>query len=148
MNFGDVLADGGFGEFEEEDGFNPQSEFIGLNSQEIQELREKKDSVIMLIDCHKSMHKMNPHNGVGDPSNIHDVLKSIHNFIKRKIISSENDKIGIVLYGCGSGDNFKNENSLSFKNIHVLYPLDLPDAGLIKLIENKFETFSKDHGWY
>jgi len=30
----------------------------------------------------------------------------------------------------------------------VLYPLDLPDASLIKSLETKIVTFSADHGWF
>jgi len=71
----------------------------------------------------------------------------LHSFIKNKIIVSENDKVGIVLFGCGTM-GFPNENTLNFQNIHVLYSLDLPDANLIKMVEEKFETFSKDHGWF
>ena len=53
----------------------------------------------MLIDCHQSMHESNPHNGAEQTSNIEQVLRAALSFIKTKIISNENDKIAIVLYG-------------------------------------------------
>ena len=62
--------------------------------------------------------------------------------MKTKIITSDNDKIGIVLYGCNS-----TSNSLNFKNIHVFQKLDGPDATTIKNLEIKISTFSKDYGW-
>ena len=43
--------------------------------------------------------------------------------MKTKIITSDNDKIGIVLYGSKTTDN-----SLNFNNICVLQKLDSPDA--------------------
>jgi len=43
--------------------------------------------------------------------------------MKTKVITSENDKIGIVLYGCKSSNN-----PLKFENIFVLQKLDSPDA--------------------
>jgi hypothetical protein len=60
-------------------------------------------------------------------------LRAALSFIKTKIISNENDKIGIILYGVSKdGKAVPNENSLKFSNIHVLYNLDIPDASLKK----------------
>ena len=63
MDFGDILADGGFGEFDEDageegaDGSNSPDLFMfGMNTQEMEEMRQQKDAVIFLIDCHYSMH--------------------------------------------------------------------------------------------
>jgi hypothetical protein len=67
MDFGDILGDGGFGDVDEQ--INPEGGpaadlmMFGMNSQEIEEWRTQKDSVLFLIDCHKSMHQLNPHNG-------------------------------------------------------------------------------------
>jgi len=75
-------------------------------------------------------------------------------FVKTKIITNENDKVGVILYGCdrqytqANGNQAANENSLNFKNIHVMYPLDAPDATLIKQLETKISTFTQDHGWF
>ena len=66
MDFGDLLGDGGFGELDadqEDAGFNQDLFMFGMNTQEIEEMRTQKDSVIFLIDCHRSMHQPNPHNG-------------------------------------------------------------------------------------
>jgi hypothetical protein len=72
-----------------------------------------KDSVIFLIDCHRSMYAQNMFNGrptedCNSTSSIDSVLRAALSFMKTKIITSDNDKIGIVLYGCA-----KTENSLN-----------------------------------
>lgn len=151
MDFGDILGDGGFGELNDqgEDGQVDDLMMFGLNTQEIEEMKHQKDSVIFLIDCHRSMQQPNPHNGADEQSNIEQVLKATHSFVKTKIISNENDKIGIVLYGCAKdGGRVSNSNSLNFTNLHVLYSLDIPDAGLIKQLEIKVTTFEEDHGFF
>lgn len=70
MDFGDILGDGGFGEFndgsgsgENQGGLSSDLFMFGMNTQEIEEMKSQKDSVIFLIDCHKSMHLPNPHSG-------------------------------------------------------------------------------------
>lgn len=62
--------------------------------------------------------------------------------MKTKIITSDNDKIGIVLYGCKT-----QSNSLNFNNIHVFQKLDGPDAATIKNLEKKMANFSNEFGW-
>ena len=152
MDFGDILGEGGFGQYDDESGEQGTNAadlmMFGMDSQEIEDLRTQKDSVIFLIDCHKSMHEPNPHSS-GQESNIEQILRASLGFIKSKIISNENDKIAIVLYGVSKdGEKVKNQNSLDFKNVHILYDLDVPDANLIKTIENKISTFAADHGHF
>ena len=57
MDFGDILGDGGFGQFDDESGeqaTNPADLMMfGMDTQEIENFRTQKDSVIFLIDCHK-----------------------------------------------------------------------------------------------
>ena len=36
---------------------------FGLNESEEQEIKDQKDAVIFLIDCHRTMQMHNPHNG-------------------------------------------------------------------------------------
>ena len=102
---------------------------FGLNSQEIEEMREMRDSVIFLIDCHKPMHDPNPHNEEGE-SNIGQIMHAVTSFLKTKVITSDQDKIGIILYGCKTS-----KNAYGMKNITALMPLDGPDAAIIKMIE-------------
>ena len=154
MDFDDLLGDGGFGEADGgmggEDAPNNDLFMFGLNTQEIEDMKTQKDSVIFLIDCHKSMHQRNPHNGQSQDSNLKQVLKAALSFVKTKIITNENDKIGIVLFGCGTSENqrVKNQNSLNFKHVHVMYSLDVPDASLIKQLESKLTSFTMDHAYF
>ena len=138
MDFEDAIEDGG--EMGEDGGFAAGSQdmfLFGMDEKEAQELKQNRDSVIFLIDCHKSMHDKNPHNGEGEPSNISQVLQACLSFMKTKIITSDNDKIGIVLYGCR-----ESQNALSFQHINVMLKLDSPDAGGIKTIEAKIPNFT------
>ena len=106
--------------------------FTGMNAEEIEEYKDMKDSVIFLIDCHKSMYAQNEFNGrptedCESTSSVDSVLRAALSFMKTKIITNDNDKIGIVLYGCN-----KTDNSLNLPNITVLQRLDTPDAATIK----------------
>ena len=110
--------------------------FSGMEQGEVDEaFRDQKDSVIFLIDCHKSMHLDNVNNGgptttlTGEEnlSNVDQILQAALSFMKTKIITNDNDKIGIVLYGVGEANN-----SLNLNNIDVLMKLDTPDAQTIK----------------
>lgn len=65
------------------------------------------------------------------------MLKAALSFMKNKIITNDNDKIGVILYGCN-----KTENSLNLKNIYILQKLDVPDAAIIKGFQNITEDFS------
>jgi hypothetical protein len=61
MDFGDILEDGGFGEFGDDNndvsqGGQQDLQLFGLSTQEMEEMKTLKDSVIFLIDCHRSMH--------------------------------------------------------------------------------------------
>ena len=66
--------------------------------------------------------------------------------MKTKIITNENDKIGIILFGVA--DKESNKNQLNLKNIHVMCPLNEPDASLIKLLETKLYNFSDEFGFF
>ena len=76
------------------------------------------------------MFRANPFNQVddgGETSSVSCVLKAALSFMKNKIITNDNDKIGVVLYGCN-----KTSNLLSLANVYVLQKLDIPDAQTIK----------------
>lgn len=63
-------------------------------------------------------------------SNAQQIVKACASFMKTKIITSENDKIGLVLFGCKHSSN-----SLSLMAVDVAMKLDTPDAEAIKKIE-------------
>ena len=142
MDFEDLLGGDDAGEGGEDGGHVSQDMFMfGMDEKEAQELRQMKDSVVFLIDCHKSMHEKNKHNGEGHQPNVEQILKACLSFMKTKVITSENDKIGVVLYGCREANN-----SLSFNHINVLQKLESPDAAAIKSIERRIQTVTHDFG--
>lgn len=54
-------------------------------------------------------------------------MASLESFLKTKIISSVDDKIGLIFY------NVANSNStLNFKNVNLVFPLDSSSAERIK----------------
>lgn len=142
MDFEDAFDGEGGGEAGEEGGFGQDMFMFGMDEKEAAEMKQNKDSVVFLIDCHKSMHDKNQHNGEDSPSNLEQIIKACLSFMKTKIITSDNDKIGIVLYGCK-----ETNNSLNFNHVYVLQKLDSPDAAAIKGIERRIPTFSKDFGY-
>ena len=73
--------------------------FSGMNPEEVQLVKDQKDAVIFLIDCSASMFEQNQHNP-DSTSSINQILKATLSFMKSKIISSESDRVGIVLFGC------------------------------------------------
>jgi hypothetical protein len=73
MDFDDFFDEENHGENGEEVPNNDMFMF-GMDSKEVEELKQNRDSVIFLIDSHKSMHEKNPHNGKENPSNINQIL--------------------------------------------------------------------------
>ena len=96
--------------------------FTGMNPEEVQLIKDQKDAVIFLVDCSASMFEPNPHNP-DSTSSINQILKATLSFMKTKIINSESDRVGIVLFGCTESNN-----PLNFKNISVMQSLDSLDA--------------------
>ena len=68
------------------------------------------------------MFELNPNNP-NSTSSLDQILKAALSFMKTKIITSDSDKVGIVLYGCQISNN-----PLNFKNISVMQSLDSLDA--------------------
>ena len=129
----------------------------GMNQEEADQFRDQKDSVIFLIDCHKSMLLKNSHNGFPQTGNeeaqaclgenddgtssVSTVLRAALSFIKTKIITNDNDKIGVVLFG-----QPKTQNTLNLERVYVLQKLDTPDANTIKDLKKHQETFMDTFG--
>ncbi len=69
MDFEDQFEEGQDGE---EGGFSGGNDMFmfGMDEKEVEEMKQNRDSVVFLVDCHKSMHEKNPHNGEGNPSNV------------------------------------------------------------------------------
>lgn len=108
-------------DFEEED------LYVGEDEEQGQlELAPQKDEVIMLIDSSKSM--LEPKQNDDIPFFM--VLQACLGFTKNKILSSESDSIGIILYNTDVA-----KNHMNFKGIYVLQDLSQPDALRIKELQ-------------
>eukprot|EP01050_Picozoa_sp_SAG11_P001736 SAG11_NODE_80_length_17731_cov_13.985254_3_plen_707_part_00 len=88
------------------------------------EFRRQKDLKIYLIDAHAAMAET-PAAGGASPLQL--ALSAVAQVLTDQIISTENDLVGVCLYGTE-----KNENPNSFANIYVLQQLEIPDANRIK----------------
>jgi hypothetical protein len=82
--------------------------------------------VLFLVDCQASMLEGNRHNEQ-QVSNVEQILRAFQSFMKNKVISNENDKLGLVFYNCS-----QSQNTLSSKGVAVLLALETPDAEQIK----------------
>ena len=102
----------------EEDPHDELFMLAGMDQDEIDQYRDQKDAVIFLVDCTSTMFARNSHNPDCLDS-VTQVLKAALSFMKTKIITSDSDRIGMVLYNTGTTNN-----SLNFENIFVMMPLD------------------------
>jgi len=62
MDFEDQLEDGGQ-DGDDQIGGGADMFMFGMDEKEVAEMRQNRDSVVFLIDCHRPMHERNPHNG-------------------------------------------------------------------------------------
>lgn len=97
-----------------------------------------KDAIIFLIDCQQAMFQKDS-DGI---SSFESTLRCVISAFADKIISSENDLLGVCFYGTSDK---KNPND--FDNIYVLQDLDIPDAQRILDLEGILEdtTFPVGH---
>ncbi|OZJ01818.1 hypothetical protein BZG36_04811 [Bifiguratus adelaidae] len=103
-----------------------EEETILTDEQETQ--YTSKDSILFVIDFSKSM--LEPLDNEKDTP-FQSAMKCVAHVLKNKIISSDNDEIGIVLYGTR-----EKRNGMNFEHIYVLQELQVPDAQQIKDVDN------------
>lgn len=94
-----------------------------------------KDSILFLIDCSPEMFKPITSNDGTTEIPWVSAIKCASATIQNKIISSEDDLVGVLLYNTRQDRNVAN-----FKGIYVLQGLDVPDAERIR----ELERFVKD----
>ena len=61
--------------------------------------------------------------------------------MKTKIITNENDRIGLIFYNSG-----QTNNKLKYKGINVILGLDFPDAEKINFVQNLHVDFGDKYG--
>ncbi|KAF9096528.1 X-ray repair cross-complementing protein 6 [Mortierella sp. AD031] len=85
-----------------------------------------RDSILFVIDCSPAM--LQPDEEGEIPFNT--AIKCAKQVQLNKIISSDSDLVGVVLYGTGQAKNANN-----FAHIYVLQDLDVPDVSKIQQLE-------------
>ncbi|KJE94457.1 ATP-dependent DNA helicase II 70 kDa subunit [Capsaspora owczarzaki ATCC 30864] len=101
-----------------------------------------KDAVIFAIDCSDAMFETLDNDEV--PFTISALCAK--NVLSNKIISSDHDLIGVVLF-----NTKENNNKNKFKHVYVLQPLDTPDVRRIVELEDlvadpAFDGFNRKIG--
>ena len=95
---------------------------------EAQEFRRRKDMKIYLIDAHAAMNQHGRTDADGRTP-LQQALAAVSNVLSDQIITSENDLVGVALYGT---EQSKNPNPSAWPHIYILQELDIPDAARIK----------------
>lgn len=96
----------------------------------------KKDSTVFIIDC--SVDIMHPF-ADEEKSQLQVILESYSNFLQRRILGNNNDKVGLILY------NVKQmKNSINHPYIFKVHNLeDAIDAKRIKEAGSLYKDFYK-----
>ncbi|KAI8354817.1 SPOC like C-terminal domain-containing protein [Mortierella sp. GBAus27b] len=101
-----------------------ENENILTDAQETQ--WSSRDSILFVIDCSPAMLKASEDGEIP----FYTAIKCAMTVQLNKIISSESDLVGIILYGT------KSKNSTNFEHIYVLQDLDTPDVNKIQQLES------------
>lgn len=86
----------------------------------------QKEEIILLVDASLSMFQQ--HGNIECPFAL--VMKSCLSYLKNKILSSDSDSIGVVLYNTQT-----KKNHMDLNGIYVLQDLSQPDAPRIKELQ-------------
>lgn len=90
-------------------------------------LYQGTDSAIIALQVSEDMFETKEGE---DRSNFQKVFDSIKNMMRNKIICSENELQGVVLFGTE-----KQKNSTNFKNVYIWLDIDIPSAKRIEEID-------------
>eukprot|EP00923_Selenidium_pygospionis_P015656 GHVN01027312.1.p1 GENE.GHVN01027312.1~~GHVN01027312.1.p1 ORF type:complete len:659 (-),score=134.26 GHVN01027312.1:63-2039(-) len=113
--------------------------------------RKTKEAVLLVIELDESLfieHDMTDHSmmslGGDDQLTVkrtmwQELMLAFSDIMKNRIIASENDKFGVVLFGTGV-----TENTQKFDGIVTLLPLDYSDAHRIQSLERESERTRKE----
>mmetsp|Transcript_72947 Transcript_72947/g.152293 ORF Transcript_72947/g.152293 Transcript_72947/m.152293 type:complete len:650 (+) Transcript_72947:226-2175(+) len=106
--------------------------------------KELRDAVLILIDC-TSRDALSPLKE-GRRSLVAEALSAAATLLKRKVIASPEDKVGVALYGVR-----EKLNPNGFEGIRLLQELDRPSAQRIKQLELEIarspESFEERYGY-
>lgn len=112
------------------DGFMDEVDDFNDGSGEKKSWEIGRDGLILLIDATRPMFRKNSEYFEDEFTPFVKCMKCAKSVLMNKIISSDKDLLGIVLFGTE-----KQQNSSDFKNIFNLQELDMPDANRVLQIE-------------
>ena len=95
-----------------------------------QQFYPSKDCILFLIDCSPSMFNIVQNFDNSKTTPLSSILNITENFLKTKIISSQNDLFGIILFNTS-----KTNNEMNFEGVNVLFKIEAPNAFNIKKIK-------------
>jgi len=109
----------------------------------VQQFNNGRDSVLFLIDAHKFMFADKVYEAQIEP--FFYAIKSVADMYCDKVMTSDNDLVGTVLYGTN-----EKKNQFDFENVYILHDLDNPEANRIKELEqivaNGKDEFTQTYG--
>jgi non-homologous end joining protein Ku len=89
-----------------------------------------RDAVLFCVDCHSSSFSLPPDAPPGTPPPFRAFLKHALRFYQDKILTSDRDLVGLVLFGTE-----QQCNAHGFPNIYVFHELDLNSAARVQELE-------------
>ena len=125
------------------DGFMDDDDDVGIGEQndEKKPWEVGRDGLILLIDATRPMFQQHISDDDDEDENLspfEKCMKCAKNVLMNKIISSEKDLIGVVLFGTS-----KRQNSSDFEHVFTLQELDMPDAPRVLQTEH-LEAMASD----
>ncbi|KAM3142080.1 hypothetical protein pb186bvf_005734 [Paramecium bursaria] len=125
-----------FEEQEDVEEIREEDDFLGLDEEfattdEVQ----KKDAVMFLVDCNEKLFKSLD----GKESQFRKILAAFQSFLKSKIISNVDDRIGMIFYNTKLSNN-----PLNFDGITEVYGLESPSADRIRDCLKLEQRFDQD----
>lgn len=138
------------GEFDPTDyggGDDADADFLGIDGGDGEEGKDQeltlKDALLFVVDC-SFKGVLEPLRPGGRPA-VAEVLASAASVLKTKVITSPDDRVGVVLYGIR-----EKNNPNSFEGIRVIQELDRPNAHRIRQLQQEVdrsaEQFEERYG--
>jgi len=109
-------------------------DLLGLDAEDAENSGEPvlRDALLFVVDC-SFKGVLEPQKPGGRPA-LAEVLASAASVLKTKVITSADDRVGIMLYGVR-----EKNNPNSFEGIRVIQELDKPNAQRIKQLQQEVE---------
>ena len=131
MDFDETSTSTNFTTNPNQEGANEFDDLLFLDKDfQQQQFYPSKDCILFLIDCSPSMNNIIQNFDNSKTTPLSSILNITENFLKTKIISSQNDLFGIILFNTS-----KTNNEMNFEGVNVLFKIEAPNAFNIKKIK-------------